>query len=84
MIRDDYKGHMIGDDYKGHMIRDDYFQLFIWFQLFSSEEKIPQVAGRGQNRSKIDFLKEGVYRFSYFHWFSNQTKNKYHDSSNLW
>jgi hypothetical protein len=39
-------------------------------QLFSSEEKIPQVAGHGQNRSKIDFLKEGVDGFSYFHLFS--------------
>jgi hypothetical protein len=45
---------------------DDFFQLFNWFHLYSSEEKIPKVAGHGQNRSKIDILKEVVDDFSYF------------------
>ena len=43
-----------------------FFQLFNWFQLFSSREKLQKVAGHNQNRSKIDHLKVGVDGFSYF------------------
>jgi hypothetical protein len=43
--------------------RDDRFQLFDWFQLFSSKTKILKVAGYSRNRSKMTFLKGGVEWF---------------------
>ena len=43
-----------------------FFQLFNWFQLFSSEYLYLKIAGQSQSRSKMDHLKEGVDSFSYF------------------
>jgi hypothetical protein len=53
-------------------------QLFNWFQLFSSENCFPKIAGHSQNRSKMTILKGGVDVFSYFSFvsvilFSNQS-----------
>jgi hypothetical protein len=36
--------------------RDNYFQLFNWFQLFSSENCFPNVAGHSENMSKMTIL----------------------------
>jgi len=47
-------------------VRDDFCQLFNRFQLFSSENCFPKVAGHSQNRSKMTILKGGVYGFSFF------------------
>ena len=47
-----------------------YISVISLISTIISEEKIPKLTGHGQNRSKIDFLKEDVYGFSYFHWFS--------------
>ena len=43
-----------------------FFQLFNWFQLFSSRKKNWKVAENGHNRSKIDHLEGGVDGFSKF------------------
>ena len=61
-------------------IREDFCQLFKWFQLFSSGEKLLKVAGHSQNRSKIDHLKWVVEGFSYFI-FSPELSLIYSDSS---
>jgi hypothetical protein len=70
-------------NYSGVYHRDEFFQLFNWFQLFSYGEKLPKVAGRIQNSSKIDVWKGGVdyfsLIFSYFILFSNQNHPCYQD-----
>ena len=43
-----------------------FFQLFNWFQLFSSDKKIPKVTEHSPNSSKMDLLKGGVDGFSFF------------------
>ena len=43
-----------------------FFSYLTWFQLFSSENCFPKVAGHGQNRSKRTILKGGVDGCSYF------------------
>jgi hypothetical protein len=45
------------------MIFFSYLTDFIYIPL---KKKFPKVAGHGQNRSKIDILKEVVDGFSYF------------------
>ena len=44
-----------------------FLQLFHWFQLFSSWEKLPKVPGHSQNWSKIDHLKRGCRWFQIFY-----------------
>jgi hypothetical protein len=41
-----------------------FFQLFNWFQLFSSKNCLTKYAGHGQNRSKMTILKGVVDGFS--------------------
>ena len=48
------------------LYREDFFQLFNWFYLFFSGEKLQKVAGYSQNRLKLTILKGGVDGFSYF------------------
>jgi hypothetical protein len=45
---------------------DDFRKLFTWFQLLSSGEKLPKVAGHSHNMLKMDHLQGGVDLFSYF------------------
>ena len=51
LCADMHKNHNVIQSTGGKDIRDDFFQLFNWFQLFSSGEKLLKVAGHSQNRS---------------------------------
>ena len=48
------------------MIIFNYIFVFNWFQVFFCEKQILNVAGHGQNKSKMEVLKQGVDGFSYF------------------
>ena len=50
----------------GSLTQGWFFQLFNWFQLFSSENCIPKVVEHSQNMSKMTILKVCVDGFSCF------------------
>ena len=56
------------DAYYYTVYRDDFFQLFNWFQVFSSDKDIPKRCKSEQLKKKL--LQGGVDDFSYFRWFS--------------
>ena len=46
-----------------------WVKVFNWFQIFSSDKKIPKVTEQSRNSSKINLLEGGVDDFSYFQLF---------------
>ena len=53
-----------------YITRMIFFQLFNWFQLFSSEFFFFKVAGHGQNRQKNDHLERGCRWFQLFYFLT--------------
>jgi hypothetical protein len=58
------------------IIMDDFFQLFNWFQLFSSENELPKVVGQSEQLKNEPDSVDGIsyfsliFSYSILHWFS--------------